>query len=330
MGQIKKKKSAPNVIYNKNSRCTSICNPDQINKIEVGKSSEVFPQNLSEQVKQKLKEINTYIDNYFKQSSVTDLEKIDITQLLFDTENDEQLKKFCYNITNFILYSYFEKLYNKAFEERENKRSIKLGNKLYKLCLKLTEIPRNCNDTESLFNMLYLQIPNMLTISWKKIQTKLKDITKKMFWYKFIYDPNTIKTLYDVTLLMLQYNIKINSTEEWAKAWYQQQTNPKARTIETFKRNQLDTLFYDQYNIFRKVGEGKLPRDQYNVYKDSYTKRDIDDLKSIRDNIEKYHNVNAISILNHLLIFEKTKDCAVEPIERTEEEKYLNLINVCN
>ena len=286
----------------------------------------MFPQNLSEQVKQKLKEINTYIDNYFKKSSVIDLEKIDITQLLLDTPN---MNEFCYNITNFILYSYFEKLYNKAFEERENKRSIKLGKRLYKLCLKLTEIPRNCNDTESLFNMLYLQIPNMLTISWETIQTKLNNITEDMFWYKFIYDPNTIKTLYDVTLRMLKYNIKINSTEEWAKAWYQQ-TKPIARTIETFKKNQLDKLFDDQYNIFRKYEEAKLLRDQYNVYKDSYTTKEIDDLKLIRDNIEKYHNVNAISILNHLLIFNKTKDCAVEKIEDTEEEKYLNLINFCN
>ena len=166
--------------------------------------------------------------------------------------------------------------------------------------------------------MLYLQIPNMLAITWDKIQTKLNNITEEMFWYKFIYDPNTIKTLYDETLRMLKYNIKINSTKEWAEAWYKQ-TNPKARTIETFKRNQLDTLFDDQYNVY----------DVYDVYKDSYTKRDIDDLKSIRDNIEKYHNVNAISILNHLLIFNKTKDCAVEKIEDTEE-KYFNLINVCN
>ena len=113
--------------------------------------------------------------------------------------------------------------------------------------------------------------------------------------------------LYDTTLLMLQYHKKINSTEEWAKAWYQQQQED--RTLENFKQNQLDTLFTEQYIEYKKK-----------------------ELQQIQENITNYHNVNAISILNHLLIVEKFEgNCGKSiPTLKAIKENYLDIINFCN
>ena len=113
---------------------------------------------------------------------------------------------------------------------------------------------------------------------------------------------------------LIKYHKKINSTEAWAKAWYQQQQNPHDRTLENFKQNQLDTLFTEQYKIVYGL---PLPQEKKK------------ELQQIQENIEKYHNVHAISILNHLLIF-STDEVSCKQIDVSElEGQYLNLINVC-
>ena len=167
--------------------------------------------------------------------------------------------------------------------------------------------------------MLYLQIPNMLEINLTDNQknkiNKSPDFWKRLIYKPSFYDSETINKLYDTTLLMLLYHKKINSTEEWAKEWYKQQQNPRDRTLDEFKKNQLDTLFTKQYEIVYGL---PLPQEKKK------------ELQQIQDNITNYHNINAISILNHLLIF-STDEVSCKQIDVSElEGQYLNLINVCN
>ena len=262
--------------------------------------------------------INDYLNTSYLKTDSFPKSTFDITQLLINNQKSnlvESLKETCYKVTNFILYSYFDKLQKKIKmkKEKSNFKSVKMGDN-YKLCIDPSERQKKCEKT--LFNMLYLEIPNMLTINLKKINDEFNlKITEEVFWETFIYDPDTIKTLYETTRLMLKYHKKINSTEAWAKAWYQQKQNPADRTLENFKQNQLDTLFTEQYKI---------------VYGLPLHQEKKKELQQIQENIEKYHNVHAISILNHLLIF-STDEVSCKQIDVSElEGQYLNLINVCN
>ena len=159
-----------------------------------------------------------------------------------------------------------------------------------------------------------LEININLTQNQKKEinQSKSSDFWKNLIYKPLFYDSETINKLYDTTLLMLQYHKKINSTEAWAKAWYQQQ-NPDdiTRTLEQFKQNQLDTLFTKQYIEYKNSSESKLNDNK---------------------NITNYHNVNAISILNHLLIVEKFEgNCGKSiPTLKAIKDNYLDIINFCN
>ena len=332
----KTKNKSPYVIKdNLNSSCTRMCGKDTLiggKKKYTQEQKRLYAQQKNRRnelsKKQNIKiyniemfieKLNIYLDHYFNDELSKPMYKLELDIAELMRTFSKSFEKLCGYITNYILFLYFDKFYKKYVTEVNKKaiRSVDIGTDYFKLCFNIGTSQEECKDKEWLFNMLYLQIPNMLEININLTQNQKKEINKSKssdFWKNLIYKPlfydsETIDKLYDTTLLMLQYHKKINSTEEWAKAWYQQQQNPNDRTLEQFKQNQLDTLFTEQYKEYKKK-----------------------ELQQIQENITNYHNVNAISILNHLLIVEKFEgNCGKSiPTLKAIKENYLDIINFCN
>ena len=318
---------------NLNSSCTRMCGKDtliggkkkntQAQKLLYGQQKNRRNELSKKQnikiynIEMFIEKLNIYLDHYFNDELSKPMYKLELDIAELMRTFSKSFEKLCGYITNYILFLYFDKFYKKYVTEVNKKaiRSVDIGSDYFKLCFNIGTSQEECKDKEWLFNMLYLQIPNMLKININLTQNQKKEINKSKssdFWKNLIYKPlfydsETIDKLYDTTLLMLQYHKKINSTEEWAKAWYQQQQED--RTLENFKQNQLDTLFTEQYIEYKKK-----------------------ELQQIQENITNYHNVNAISILNHLLIVEKFEgNCGKSiPTLKAIKENYLDIINFCN
>ena len=336
-----KNKSAYVIKDNLNSSCTHMCGKDTLigGKRNYTKPQKLFydkQKNRRNELSKKqnikiyniemfIEKLNIYLDHYFNDELSKPMYKLELDIAELMRTFSKSFEKLCGYITNYILFLYFHKFYEKYVTEVNKKaiRSVDIGSNYFKLCFNIGTSQEECKDKEWLFNMLYLQIPNMLEINinlTQKQKKKIKinkppDFWKRLIYKPSFYDPDTINKLYEATLQVLQHHIKINSTEEWATAWYNQQKNQDDRTLDEFKKNQLDTLFTKQYEIVYGL---PLPQEKKK------------ELQQIQDNITNYHNINAISILNHLLIFSTDEvSCKQRDVSELEGE-YFNLINVCN